>query len=59
MDAFLATLAKGIEKQGRWPFPPLGITASFAFTNLVGSVTRVCHRSIMVCPHWLGEVSDF
>lgn len=34
MDAFLATLAKGIKKQGRWLFPPLGITASFAFTNL-------------------------
>lgn len=34
MDAFLATLAKGVKKQGRGPFPPLGITASFAFTNL-------------------------
>ena len=35
------------------------LEASFAFMNLVGSVTRVCHRSIMICPQQLGEDSDF
>lgn len=34
MDAFLATPATGVKKPARGPFPPLGIPASFAFTNL-------------------------